>query len=242
MRHLLYFIMITCVALFSCKHENLFASKSTGSVEALVKGDTTHYQRIKTDDKISLSIWNHDDMSVGSVFSIYNSNEAFGKWVLVDDSGDVVMPKIGRVRLGGLTCPEAADTLTKLYSELLVNPIIVVKVLNREVTVLGEVRSPGVYILDKERHTLGEVLGKAEGLEFYAKKSKVQLIRDSVNYMIDLTKIDPYYVHKITVVSGDIIYVPSKRGKSVDKKAPTLIPIASLLTSLAVFGTLISGP
>ena len=94
----------------------------------LVKSDTVHYQTIKTDDKISLSIWNHDDMSIGSVFSIYNSNEAYGKWVLVDKAGFVSFPKIGKVKVSGLNCPQAADTLQALFAKYLVDPIIVVKV------------------------------------------------------------------------------------------------------------------
>ncbi len=218
----------------ACTNKNVFMSRSSGDISELANLDSMYYHRIKPDDKISLSIWNHDDMSVGSVFSIYNSNEAYGKWILVEANGEIVLPKIGTVNIGGMTCPEAALMLKNKYEKYLVNPLIVVKVLNREVTVLGEVRTPGVYTIDKERFTLTEAIGKAQGFEKYANFKKVQLIRDGVSYSINLLKLDDRELHAIIVESGDIINVPSRRGKRLDQKAPTLIPFASALTALAL--------
>ncbi|MEM7035682.1 MAG: response regulator, partial [Bacteroidota bacterium] len=125
--------------------------------------------RIQPDDKVSLSIWNNDDMSVGSVFGIYNSNEVYGKWVLVDARGFATLPLIGNVHLAGKSTTEAAELLQEMYGKEIREPVIVVRVLNREVTVTGEVKEPGNFILDKEKYTLAEVLGKAEGFTDYAK-------------------------------------------------------------------------
>ncbi len=232
--------IIFCLSIFSCKTQYLFESEQQGNLNELMITDTIAYENtIKTDDKVSLSIWNHDDMSIGSVFSIYNSNEAYGKWVLVDANGFVTLPKIGRVALRGQTCSAAADTLTKLYAKYLVSPVIVVKVLNREVTILGEIRTPGTYTLEKESNTLIEIIGKAQGFERYANFKKVQLIRNGISYNIDMTKLTKDMIHSIIVESGDVINIPSKRGKGLDQKAPTLIPFASALTAIVVALSLI---
>jgi len=227
-------LILGLIVLSSCNTQNLFRTSNSGSISDLINGDENYHHVIQKDDKISLSIWNHDDMSVGSVFSIYNSNEAYGKWILVDEHGQVVLPKIGTYAIGGLTCPSAADSLKNRYAKFLVDPVIVVKVLNREVTLLGELRTPGTYILEKEKNTITEVLGMAEGFANYADLAKVQVIRNGVSYNLDLTKLDESLLHNIVIESGDIIHVPSKRGKSLDQKAPTLIPFSSSLTAIAV--------
>jgi len=233
-------LLIVITLLFnSCAYQNIFDTNQQNNIAELLTLDSTYEHRITVDDKLSISVWNHDNMSIGSLFGIYNSNEVYGKWVLVDAAGYIMVPKIGRVRLGGLTCIEAANTLTALYSNTLVDPNLVVKVLNKDVTILGEVRTPGKYIIEKERNTLTEIIGNAQGFEFYADKKKIQLIRNNKSYQIDFTKlVDSNY--QILVQAGDVINVPTKRGKSIDKKAPTIIPFASAFTALAVIVSLIA--
>tara|TARA_B100000809_G_scaffold185304_1_gene183385 strand:- start:7188 stop:7916 length:729 start_codon:yes stop_codon:yes gene_type:complete len=234
-----FFLVAIALLFSSCAYQNIFENEQTNSLQDLLTIDSTHQHRINVDDKISVSVWNHDNMSIGSLFGIHNSNQVYGKWVMVDAAGYIMVPKIGKVRLGGLTCLEAADTLVSIYSTILVDPNLVVKVLNRDVTILGEVRSPGKYILEKESNTLTEIIGSAQGLEFYADKKKIQLIRNNKSYQIDFTKlVDNNY--QILVQAGDVINVHARRGKSIDKKAPTLIPFASALTALAVIVSIIS--
>ncbi|MGB0522991.1 MAG: polysaccharide biosynthesis/export family protein [Flammeovirgaceae bacterium] len=232
-------LLLALLLFSSCQSTNLFerSKKAFSSVEAL-KNQTYPPYRIRTDDKISVSIWNHDDLSVGSIFGIYNSNEVYGKWVLVEQSGDIQLPKIGTVKAQTHTIQELQNKLKEKYAAFIVNPIVVVKVLNREVTVLGEVKDAGTFLLEKEHNTLIELLGRAGGLNFYADQKKVQLIRKvgivEKQYLIDLSKLEEYELHQIQLLADDVIYVPTKKGKSLDKKAPTLIPFTSVLTSLGI--------
>lgn len=235
--YLIGFALIS--SLFSCSTQQLLVSNDQGDIKDLLPKEEAYQHLIQTDDKLSLSIWNHDDLSVGSVFSIYNSNEAFGKWVLIDENGNAQLPKIGEVHLAGMTCVEAADTLEKLYAIHIKNPIVVAKVLNRHVTVLGEVRMPGYIVLEEEQVKLMDVIGKAQGFTDYADLSQIRLVRNDISYDLDLQKIDAVLSHTIVVHSGDIIIVSAKKGKALDQKAPTLIPFASVLTAVAVFATLI---
>lgn len=235
------FILFTIVLLLvnSCSIQNLYRTETEGDINQLLENGQDFVHTIKTDDKVSLSIWNHDDMSMGSLFSIYNSNEAFGKWVLVDSSGFAKLPKIGNYPLAGLTCVQAADSLTPLYSQYLVDPVIVVKILNREVTVLGEVRTPGTYVLEKERNTLSEMIGKAQGFTNFANMEELQLIRNDTSYVFDITNFDDYRLHELVVQSGDIIHAPSRRAKATSEKLSTIIPFASALTAISVAASLI---
>lgn len=221
------------VALTSCSTINIFSK--TSNLDAVIEElNNENYQHvIQPDDKLSLSVWNHNDVSIGSAFSIYNSNESFGKWLLVQQDSLISFPELGLVKVGGLTCKEASELLANLYSEKLKNPIVAVKILNKKITVLGEVNQPGVYVLEKEKTRVAEVLGEAQGLTFYANKSSIQLIRDNKSYTLDFTAKNALD-YNIILHSGDVINVFSKNEKRLDKKAPTIIPFASLVSSIAI--------
>ena len=222
----------------SCSTQNLLLKDAQKSIDSTIIVSAKYGHIIKMDDKITVSIWNHDDLSVGSLFGIYNSNEVYGKWVLVNKEGEVSLPKIGIIKLGGLTKKEAEDKLTAIYAQSIVNPVVVVKIINREVTVLGEVKNPGNYVLDKENNTVLELVGRSGGFDFYANKKLIQVVRgygpEAKTYILDFTSMENYKQNNLNLQSGDIISVPTRRGKFLDKKAPALIPFASLLTGIIV--------
>lgn len=230
-------VIFTCTA---CKQQKLFTTegKSNDHIALLKKQDYI----ISNDDKISLSIWDNEELSIGSVYGIYNSNEVYGKWVLVDKTGYAPLPKIGKVKLQGLTIQQANDTVVNLYKQFILNPILVLRVLNREVTVLGEVKNSGVINLEKEHNTLTSILGKTGGLDYFADASQIKVIRgkdeEKKEYTIDLTKLSTIEQENIYLISGDIIYVPPLKKKAYQKESPAIVPIVSLISSLAIITSL----
>ncbi|MCC6724413.1 MAG: polysaccharide export protein, partial [Saprospiraceae bacterium] len=124
---------------------------------------------IQPGDKLSLSIYGHEELSIGSVNSVYNSDEVTGKWLVVDNDGEVNLPLVGRVKVAGYDIKEVNYLLEEKYRVLLKDPIINARVVNQFVTVLGEVNKPGRYPLDNEQMTLVEIIGSAAGLSAYAK-------------------------------------------------------------------------
>lgn len=239
LKYITSILLISAITL-SCASSKIYKKAQKGDVSTLITADTAFHQPIQPDNKISLSVWDNDNLSFGSVFNIYNANESFGKWLLVDAEGFVMLPKIGRVNLKGLTCPEAAKLLSTKYSEFLVNPIVVVKVLNRELSILGEVVAPGSYIMDKEVVTISEALAKAQGLAQFANPVKIQLIRQDTSYAINLAKFSANNLHRLVLQPDDILYVPARKIKTIAQNGPVLIPFASVLTSLAVFVSLLN--
>jgi polysaccharide export outer membrane protein len=233
--------IVSATMLFSCK-----ASRSAAA--SRIYYDSISYKesyRIQSDDKISVSIWNHDDLSIGSVYGIYNSNEVYGKWVMVNEKGTAPLPGLGNVKLVNLTIREATDTLSYLYGLQIKEPVITVRILNKEVSVLGEVKTPGNYILEKEHTSIVEIISRAEGFDYYAEKRKVKLIRKSETetheYIVDFSPENIAYLNTLFLKSGDVIYIPTKKGKSLDKKAPTILPVASLITATILLVKFFSG-
>jgi polysaccharide biosynthesis/export protein len=232
--------LVLVLMLSSCKTENLFSRPpKEGTIpEGNFNKTTDNYNYIiRKDDKINLGVWNNDDLSVGFVFGQINSGVDQGKWLLVDGNGEIPVPKIGNLKVEGLTIVQAKKMISTALSQTIQSPIVDLKVLNMEVTVLGEVKLPGKVHLDKEKNTLVEVLGFAGDFDFYGDKKKIQVIR-SVDNMpqsitLDLTNLDSLSANNIVVHPGDIVYVRAKKRKAWDKTAySTIIPAASAVTAI----------
>jgi polysaccharide export outer membrane protein len=176
---------------------------------------------------------------VGSTYGIYNSNEVYGKWLMVDANGNIEIPKIGTLKIVNKTIIELKDTLRTLYAKWLIKPIVDIKVLNREITVLGEVRNPQVILVDKEQNKLLDLIAKCNGFEMYANLKYIKVLRqvgENVHVAnIDLTKAGKEQYKNITLLPGDMLIVPSKKYKEFDKRISLIIPFATTLTAAAIF-------
>jgi polysaccharide biosynthesis/export protein len=241
---LLLAAVIVGLLLQSCAATNIMTApkgKTDTSVAALdsIFYQNTNYQyHIQIDDKVSISVWQQDELSIGSVYGIYNSNEVYGKWLLVDANGNIEIPRLGTMNVEHMTVIALKDTLAILFGEWLVNPIVDVKILNKEISVLGEVRNPQVITLDTEQTRLLDVVAKANGFDFYADIERVKVFRQVGNNVhvanINLTKTDSYQMRNIALYPGDVVIVPSKTSKRVDRQLTNIIPFTSVATAVAI--------
>jgi polysaccharide export outer membrane protein len=243
MNKLLISFALGTILLSSCKTTNLFEDKKAdNSVAALssVFSNTADYQyQIRKDDKITISIWGQDELSVGSTYGIYNSNEVYGKWLMVDANGNIEIPKIGTFNVEKMTLIALKDSLRVRFSTWIKSPIVDIKVLNREITVLGEVRDPQVISVDKERNTLIDVITRCKGFEFYANTKYIKVLRqvgeDVYVANIDFTKKGDYLLKNINLYPGDVVIVPSKKFKDFDRRVSTIIPLTTTISAAAIF-------
>jgi polysaccharide export outer membrane protein len=229
--------------LASCQTTNLLSKKDTQPSSVAMQDSSFLYNPayqyyIRKDDKISISVWGQDELSVGSVYGIYNSNEVYGKWLLVDAEGRIEAPKLGTLNVQGLTVPQLKDTLKRRYSQWVLNPIVDIKVLNKEITVLGEVRNPQVIQVDKDVNLLLELISKTGGFDFYANLKAVKVLRQEgpnvrvVN--VDLSQSGDLANRNIQLHPGDVVVVPSRKHKEFDKRISTIVPFTTTVTAAAV--------
>ena len=222
----------------SCKTQNLLVSKNETKDTTNFVYDENYQYKIRKDDKISISVWGEDNLSVGSVYGIYNSNEVYGKWLLVDANGNIEVPKLGTKNVVNKTIPELKAEIKNELKQYLVNPVVDVKVLNKEITILGEVRNPNTIQVDKDHNNLLEMISKTGGFDFYANLKSIKVLRQEGNDVkvtnIDLTNATDILNQNIQLHPGDIVIVPSKKNKEFDKRISTIIPFTTTVSAAAI--------
>jgi polysaccharide export outer membrane protein len=222
----------------SCKTHNLLVAEQKPEDTALFAYDKNYQYQIRKDDKISISVWGEDAYSVGSVYGIYNSNEVYGKWLLVDANGNVEIPRIGTTYVVGKTIPEMKALMKNNLKQWLVNPVVDIKVLNKEITVMGEVRNPNTIQVDKDHNSLLEIISKTGGFDFYANLKSIKILRQQGEDVkvtnIDLTTAKDILNTNIQLHPGDIVIVPSKKNKEFDKRISTIIPFTTAISAAVI--------
>lgn len=198
-----------------------------------------NYQyRIRKGDKVTISVWGHDELSVGSTYGIYNSNEAYGRWLMVDAEGKIEVPRLGGLEVVNMTTVDLKKVLKEFYAEFLRNPVIDVKVLNKEISILGEVQEPQVFQVDRDHNTLLEALARCKGYEFYADLRYIKVLRqmgEDVHVAnLDLTQSGDYLTKNIQLYPGDVVIVPSRKSQGFDKRITDIIALTSTVTAAAI--------
>ena len=159
-------------------------------------------------DVLQVIVYGHEDLSTMA------GNTQNSPYVVRPD-GRVSFPLIGDVETTGKTVTQFREEITSRFSKYIIEPQItvnVVKLGTTRVYVLGEIKKPGLYELEKS-HKVIDALAKAEGFTEKAAKKNVFLVRagstevEKLNVNNFLTKAD----QKANVVlnEGDCLYLTS---------------------------------
>jgi len=99
--------------------------------------------------------FNLQNNNVGRATTVNGSNTEAGGY-LVNPDGTLEMPILGTIQAAGFTKEQLRDNITNmiLSKKLLVDPIVDIRYLNYEVTVLGEVAHPTVIPVPNEKISL----------------------------------------------------------------------------------------
>src|ERR1051326_5200663 len=149
--------------------------------------------KLGPEDVIEIFVWKEPDLSVPSE--------------VVRPDGKISLPLIGELQASGRTQAQIEAEVTQKLRQFVSDPVvnvIVKEVHSAKVSILGEVKKPGVYPI-KERATILDAIASAEGFTEYAKRGKVTVIRTTANGeekninlnvddLIKRSKGDPFYV------------------------------------------------
>lgn len=155
----------------------------------------------------------------------------------VSANGTIVLPVLGEVSVEGKTLDQAGKDIQNLLREYLNKPTVILKFVNRNVTLIGQVRNPGQFEFSHDRMNIIQAIGRAGDITEYGDRRKIILIREEENNIkqisLDITKNNifssPYYYVK----PGDIIYVqPLKNRYWGISTVPFTLILSSVTTTI----------
>ena len=240
-------LVFLLISMFSCVNtKNIGYLKNVK--DATYFTDASPDAIIQQNDILSITITSlNADASI--VFNttnnhVFNSSSSNGSIIqsggyLVNGDGYIQIPILGNMKAGGMTKKELRELITNVIIEkrLLVDPIVTIRHMNYEVTVIGEVGRPTVINVPNEKISILKALGLAGDITVYGKRENVLIIRE-VNGKKTLKRIDmnssnllqsPYYY----LMPNDIVYVePNKNKLASVSRGRQLLP--ALLSGLSV--------
>jgi len=241
----LLFTIVTIIALSSCNrraqllyvnnisNENL---KTQSIPQYLLKpGDVLYIQIITQDPNVS-NLFNNrgfGNYPQSTIFSNETSNYLYG--YSLNDSGKVQLPVLGTLKLSGLTTSQCRDTVQKRTGKYLNDGIAVVKLLSFKVTILGEVKNPGVKTNLKDNLTIFEGLGLAGDLTDYAERTNVLLMRQTPDgvksFHVNLQDKNILFSEAYYLVPNDILVVEPRKGKLLSMNSPNIAIYLSIVST-----------
>ena len=164
---------------------------------------------------------------------------------LVEENGKIDFPVLGEISVEGLSQQQLASKLKKSIKRYVQAPIVNVRVVNFQISVLGEVNRPGTFDVQDAYFTLPQALGLAGDLSIYGKRNNILVMREeggtTTHAYLDLGNADIINSSYYYLQQNDVIYVepnaPQRQSASYNRNAGVYISIASVLVSVAVLLT-----
>jgi polysaccharide export outer membrane protein len=156
--------------------------------------------RLGPEDVIEVFVWKEPDLSTT---------------VVVRPDGKVSVPLIGELLASGKTAAQLQTEIVTKLSQYIAQPsvnVLVKEANSAQVSVLGEVKTPGMYRI-RDRSTVLDAIALAGGFTEYAKRNKVTVLRTSASGEQERTtlNVDDYIKGEKTkmfyVLPYDKIYV-----------------------------------
>jgi len=219
------FLLVSGLFLSSCISQNrikLLQEMNSKSITSEFANDKNTSYRLQVGDHLYIEVYSVDPKT--SKFfqtdfpDLMNPTYLYLKSYSVDESGYINFSFVDKMFVKGLTVTELKAQIQKTLNEYFKDATAVVKLVNFEVSVIGEVNNPGSFTVYRDQLNLFQAIGLAGGFKDFGNPKNVKLIRQSQTGSI-LEKIDlsdsrilesPYFYMQ----PNDIIYVEPLNAKS----------------------------
>jgi polysaccharide export outer membrane protein len=160
----------------------------------------------------------------------------------VDSSGNINLPLIGKINLVGKTINQSERIIEDTARRYLKEVTAKVKLLNNRVTVVGEVKNPGVYYKYGYDFTVFEAIAMASGITNYAQLDSVVVLRPtkdgSQTFVLDLKSKSVLTSDAYFLQPNDVVMVEPGKYKNVELRLPlitaSLVALSTILLLISV--------
>ena len=136
---------------------------------------------------------------------------------VVDKEGYIQLPFIGNIQVEDKSVQEVTAILQDSLNHMLSKPTVTVKLVNRFVSVVGEVQRPGHFSYSQEKLTIFDAISMAGDITDYGDRKDVILARNengkNLHINLDLTSSNFMASEFYYIRPNDMIYVKPMRKK-----------------------------
>ncbi len=158
---------------------------------------------------------------------------------LVESDGKIKIPYLGKIQAEGLSRIALENLLTEQFKEYTKNPVVNVRFLNYNISVLGEVNKPGRVNLTTERTTILEAISMAGDITNFGKSDNILIVREEngqravgrVNLLSKELFKSPFFYLK----TNDVLYIEPVGAKFISRNGiPQYLAIVAIGLSLLI--------
>ena len=248
------FLVMLLLSLFSCSSQQKIAYLQDVYGDTKQSPEELYDARIKPKDLLTITV-NTFDKEASLPFNLVyptgsanvvngTSSETAIQKYLVDNEGYIDFPVLGKIKVADLTKNEVESSIKeKLKPYLKETPVVIVRMVNYKISVIGEVNRPNTYTITNEKVNVLEALALAGDLTIYGKRDNVKLMRESsdgkrVVITLDLTDKNlinsPYFY----LQQNDVLYVEPNKTKMRNSRYSALT--GQVLSGVSVLVSVVS--
>lgn len=251
-----YGLLVLTLSFASCKAPRDIAYFQNADANESIKSIDVQEIKVKAGDKLYIMVKAQGSQEINQMFSMQSStssnlninstqNSVYG--YTVNSEGDIDFPVVGKIHVEGLTRSEVEKKVKDEVSKQVHNVTVTCTFMNLHFSVLGDIKNPGRFSIDRDNVTILEAISMAGDLLITGKRVNVMVLRNDNGkqniYSLDLTDAEAlvnspvYYIKQ-----GDVVYVEpnnmKKRQSTVNGNnvysTAFWISVTSLLTSVLV--------
>lgn len=199
---------VACSSTRKANRDFLYFQKGLDSLGIVQQKETI----IKTNDILNIQISSKSiNQEQAAVFNVPNGNNNTTSGYQVSNTGTIDLPLIGQVKAAGLTKIQLQSLLAERISPYVKDPLVIVRFLQFNVNVLGEVRAPGTKTFMSDRVSIIDAISASGDMTDFGRKDNVVVIREESGkrsyYTLDLRSGGVFQSPAYLLQPNDIVYV-----------------------------------
>ena len=222
------------------------------NVNSFKEADLPDY-KLKPNDELYITITSLDEVNT-NVFSNpgnpqssnIGSLQPYGASLMsysINKEGYLFLPVIGTVFVKDKTLSQLSAMLKDSLTNVLSQPQVTIKLVNRYISVLGQVRNPGHFAYAQEKITIYDALSLAGDITTYGNRKEVVLTRNENGknniIRLDLTQPEILATNYYYLRPNDMIYVkPMKKRIWGMEQFPYSMILSTITTALLLYNVL----
>jgi polysaccharide biosynthesis/export protein len=206
----------------------------------LQKGDNL-YIDVKTSNP-EMRILINGKNTESNVSNSINSSSLYLVSYLIDDNWNIQLPLVGSFNCKDMTCENLQNSIENALKTYITDAIVSVKLVNVNITVLGEVNHPGQFFANQKQTSLLDALGMAGDLTIYGNRKNITVMRklqtgDYKIYNLDITKSNVISHEAFILMPNDIVYVEPMKTKPFGL---AIFPYSTVFSAITTFVVLLT--